>query len=145
MKLVRVLLAAVAVVALAQPDPWGSADMVQPEVLAARLKTPSGALPKLLFVGFPSLYRNSHIPGAVEAGPDSKPAGLEALRSAVASMPRNAELLIYCGCCPLDHCPNLRPAYTELRHMGFTNVHVLSIPTNMSKDWISKGYPIERR
>lgn len=145
MKVVRCFLALAAMAAFAQPDPWTSKDLVQPEELAARLKAGANPKPALLFVGFPVLYRNSHIPGAIMAGPASKPDGLEALRTAAASLPRSAELIVYCGCCPFDHCPNVRPAYSELRKMGFTKVSVLSIPTNMSKDWISKGYPIERR
>jgi hypothetical protein len=34
-------------------------------------------------------------------------------------------VVIYCGCCPLDKCPNVRPAFTLLKTMGFTNLHVL--------------------
>ena len=145
MNIVRFFVVVTAMAAFAQPDPWTTKDLVQPEELAARLKSPKPPKPELFFVGFPVLYRNSHIPGAVMAGPASKPDGLEALRTAAASLPRSTELVIYCGCCPFDHCPNIRPAYSELRKMGFTKISVLSIPTNMSKDWISKGYPIERR
>ena len=83
-------------------------------------------------------------PGAVMVGPASKPDGLEALKLAVAKMPRKSEIVIYCGCCPFDRCPNVRPAYAELLKMGFTKVSVLSLPTNTSKDWIAKGYPVER-
>jgi hypothetical protein len=37
----------------------------------------------------------------------------------------------------------VRPAYDELRKLGFTKVTVLALPTNTSKDWIAKGYPVE--
>jgi len=40
-------------------------------------------------------------------------------------------------------CPNVRPAYRTLKEMGFTNVRVLNIPTNMNADWYSKNYPTE--
>jgi hypothetical protein len=28
--------------------------------------------------------------------------------------------------------------------MGFTRLKILDIPTNLSTDWITKGYPVER-
>src|SRR5579884_2410690 len=144
MKLGTLLAITLAVFAVAQQaDPWTKSDLVEPEALAARLSG-SSSKPTVIFVGFPVLYRSSHIPGAVFAGPVSKPEGVDALRQAVAKLPRNEEIVIYCGCCPFDHCPNIRPAFSELRKLGFTKVTLLSIPTNMTKDWISKGYPVER-
>lgn len=127
----------------AQTDPWSSSDSLQPSALAARLKA-SGQKPAILYVGFPVLYRSSHIPGAQLVGPASKPEGLQQMKDFVARLPRDADIVIYCGCCPWDHCPNVRPALRALREMGFSHVHVLTIPTNMAKDWIEKGYPTER-
>jgi thiosulfate/3-mercaptopyruvate sulfurtransferase len=141
MRIVRWLAAAWALAAFAQLP---NADLVQPEKLAARLSDPSVEKPSVLFVGFTVLYRGGHIPGAVLAGPASKPEGLDLLRQAVAKLQHDHELVIYCGCCPFDRCPNVRPAFAELHKMGFTKVSVLSIPENMAKDWISKGYPFER-
>jgi rhodanese-related sulfurtransferase len=132
-----------ALIVLAQQDePWKKSDLIEPQALAARLS--SATKPPIIFVGFPVLYRGSHIPTAILAGPGSKPEGLEALRQAAAKLPRDAEVVIYCGCCPFDRCPNVRPAFAELRKLGFTKVTLLNIPTNMSADWISKGYPVER-
>lgn len=143
MRTARWFTAAVFLAAYAQPDPWRESDLMPPEKLAARLKDPGTPKPPILFVGFPVLYRGSHVPGAIMAGPVSKADGLDLLKQAAAKLPRDKEVVIYCGCCPFDHCPNVRPAFEELRKMGFTKVSVLSIPENMSKDWISKGYPVE--
>ena len=129
---------------IAQENPWKVSDLIQPEKLAARLTNTSTAKPAILFVGFQALYHSAHIPGAIYVGAASKPEGLEALRQAAAKLPHGAEIVIYCGCCPFDRCPNVRPAYEELRKMGFTKVTVLALPTNTSKDWIAKGYPVER-
>ncbi len=125
------------------PDPWTDSDLMQPAALAARI---SGAAskPKILYVGFPILYRSSHIPGAELTGPASKPDGLNLLKEAAAKIPRDQELVIYCGCCPMDHCPNIRPAFKLLREMGFTRLKLVPIATNMSTDWIGKGYPVEK-
>jgi len=125
------------------PDPWKDSDFIQPQALAARL-TGNAPKPKILYVGFPILYRGAHISGAELAGPASKPEGLELLKQTAAKLSRTEELIVYCGCCPLDHCPNLRPAFRLLHEMGFTRVKLVSIPTNMSTDWVTKGYPVER-
>jgi hypothetical protein len=51
---------------------------------------------------------------------------------------------VYCGCCPLEHCPNLRPAFEALRAMGFTHLRALLLPTNFYTDWVKPGYPVEK-
>jgi thiosulfate/3-mercaptopyruvate sulfurtransferase len=125
------------------PDPWKDSDLIEPQALAARI-TSSAPKPKILYVGFPILYRGAHISGAELAGPASKPEGLELLKQTAAKLPRSQELIIYCGCCPWDRCPNVRPAFRLLHEMGFTRLKLVTIPTNMSTDWVTKGYPVER-
>ena len=127
----------------AASDPWTARELVQPKALADRLQGKEN-LP-IFFVGFPTLWRNgAHIAGATMAGPTSKAEGIEALKKAVVDLPRDKELFIYCGCCPFIKCPNIRPAYTALRDLGFTNVKVVMIETNLHTDWIEKGYPSEK-
>jgi hypothetical protein len=115
--------------------------MMQPAALADALR--SGKTPIIISVAFPALYRARHILHATYAGPGSKPDGIEALKKAVAADPKDADIVIYCGCCPMVKCPNIRPAYRALTEMGFTRIRVLNIPTNMHTDWFSKHYPSE--
>jgi hypothetical protein len=122
-------------------DPWPKSDLLEPAALAEEIR--SIKPPQVLCVAFPVLYRNKHILHAVDAGPGSKPEGLEALKKAAADLPKNADIVIYCGCCPMVKCPNIRPAYRTLKQMGFTHIRVLNIPTNMHADWYSKDYPTE--
>jgi hypothetical protein len=138
-----VLLGIVALACRAQEsaDPWPLGDLLRPPALAQSLK--SGKSPVVLSVAFPVLYRGRHIVHAINAGPTSKPEGIEALKKAVAGLPKNADIVIYCGCCPMVKCPNIRPAYHTLRELGFTHVRVLDIPTNLHTDWVSKDYPSE--
>src|SRR5271166_5817039 len=85
-----------ALVAFAQQDPWKDSDVIQPQALAARLTGASASKPVILYVGFPVLYRSSHIPDAILAGPVSKPEGLDALRQSsreAASQFRDRDLL----------------------------------------------------
>ena len=121
-------------------DPWVGSDLVQPKDLAANLK-----VPLVIHVGFPVLYRAVHITGSRYAGPGSKPEGLEMLKSAVAGQPKNREIVLYCGCCPWDKCPNMRPAFALLHELGYTKVKALVVPENLKADWVDKGYPIEKR
>jgi len=113
--------------------------LVQPKELVARLD----AKPAIFHVGPNVLYRSKHIPGAVYAGPGQKPEGLAMLRAAVANLPRSREIVIYCGCCPWDRCPNVKPAFAVLKKMGFTNAKVLYVEKNFADDWIFKSYPVE--
>ena len=120
-------------------DPWTDNDLVQPEQVSKDVHTPL-----LIHVGFPVLYRASHITGSVYAGPGSKEEGIADLKKAVAGQPRTREIVLYCGCCPFDKCPNIRPAFAALHEMGFTHVKVMVVPTNLKTDWIDKGYPTDK-
>jgi thiosulfate/3-mercaptopyruvate sulfurtransferase len=137
------LLVALAAFAQTAPDPWKDSDLIKPETLVARLNG-SAPKPTILYVGFPVLYRSTHIAGAQLAGPASKPEGLDLLKQIAAKLSHDEEVVIYCGCCPWDHCPNVRPAFRAMRDMGFTHLKLVTIPTNLSTDWMSKGYPVER-
>ena len=138
-----VFVAAFAVLCFSQEaaDPWPPRDLLQPSALAQALG--AGKSPVILSIGFPVLYRSRHILHAIDAGPASSPAGLEALKKSTAALPKNTDIVIYCGCCPMNKCPNIRPAYQALKALGFTNVRVLSLPASMHADWYAKGYPAE--
>jgi hypothetical protein len=114
--------------------------LIQPKELADQLS----AKPTIFHVGFNTLWRNGkHIPGAVYDGPGNRPEGLENLKTAVAKLPKDRAIILYCGCCPWDHCPNIRPAFALLHDLGYTNVKVLYLAQNFKANWIDAGYPIE--
>jgi thiosulfate/3-mercaptopyruvate sulfurtransferase len=115
---------------------------IDPKDLAAELQT-NTSKPALIHVGFAVMYRGKHIPESIYAGPARSPEGIAALKKAVANMPKDREIVVYCGCCPYEMCPNIRPALAALREMGFTHVKALMIPTNFATDWINRGYPVE--
>jgi len=124
-------------------DPWTAKEVVQPKTLAELMEAKKQ--PAVYYVGFATLYRNgAHIAGAVLAGPCSKAEGLDALRKTVGELPRDKEIFIYCGCCPFVKCPNIRPAYSALHDMGFSDIKVVMMETNLHTDWIDKGYPSEK-
>lgn len=122
----------------ANTDPWKTSDVLQPSQVAKA----SG--PLIIHVGFPVLYRSVHITGSIYAVPGSESKGIEDLKKAVQGQPRNREIILYCGCCPWDKCPNIRPAYSALHQLGYMNVRVMQVDTNLKTDWIDKGYPTEK-
>ena len=114
-----------------------------PEELVKLLQSP-GEKPLILSIGPRLLWAQAHISGAEFMGPTSDATALQALRDRVKGLPRGTSMVLYCGCCPWSHCPNVEPAYQELRHLGFTKVKVLYIPNNLGTDWVYKGYPTVR-
>lgn len=126
---------------LAASDPWSAKDVLQPAEAAAQL----ASKPLVIHVGFPVLYRAAHIEDSQYAGPGSKADGIDVLKKAVAGQPKDRAILLYCGCCPWDKCPNVRPAFAALREMGYSNVKVMEVPENLKADWIDKGYPTDKR
>ena len=123
-------------------EPWRASDALAPSELSAMLA--KGSTPSIVYVGPPTLFRAGHIPGATLHGPTSDPDALRELKRWAGSLPRSGMLVIYCGCCPLDKCPNVRPAFSALRKLGFTNLRLLHLATSFENDWVEKGYPVER-
>ena len=114
---------------------------IQPDELARQLADTSAAHPVLLHVGFEPLYRSGHIPNSSYVGPGSKPEGLAAMKAALASVPANQPVVLYCGCCPWTDCPNVRPAFAAAVESGHSNVKVLFVEKTLEKDWIDRGFP----
>ena len=135
-RLVGLLFAALAVAGAA-----GIA-LIQPAELAPRLNS-KGDRPTILYTGFKVLYRSKHIPGSVFVGPGSNAAGLALLRTEAAKLPKDREIIIYCGCCPWDRCPNIKPSVELLKQMGFANVKAVYLATGFKADWLDQGYASE--
>jgi len=133
-------------------DPWSASQTIEAPDLVKELgllkgqpgESKSAAKPIVVCVGFRPLYMGAHVPGAVFHGAAQSEQGLADLKRWAQGLPRNTNLVIYCGCCPLDHCPNLRPAFTALRDLGFANLRVLVLPHDFASDWVEKGYPVEK-
>jgi thiosulfate/3-mercaptopyruvate sulfurtransferase len=129
----------------APAGPWTAAQTVQPAALAKELADAKLAdKPTIVCVAPHTMYIGGHINGALYHGPGSKPEGIDDLKKWAQSVLRSTNIVVYCGCCPIDRCPNLRPAFVALRDMGFTHMRALIIPTNFYTDWVKPGYPYEQ-
>jgi thiosulfate/3-mercaptopyruvate sulfurtransferase len=124
-------------------DPLKQAE-ISPQALSRIMQSNQRSKLLILNVGPRVLYAQAHIEGAEFIGPGSDPRGIEVLKQRVKRVPKNKQIVLYCGCCPWDRCPNIRPAYDELKKLGFTNVKVLYIANNIGSDWVDKGYPTAR-
>jgi hypothetical protein len=118
-------------------EPWKQDQLIEPSVLAAIINNPSAKQPIIYSIGFGGGIKNSIIEGPVK---DS--ANLLKWKNELEKLPKDANIVIYCGCCPFEHCPNIRPAFNLLNEMGFTNQKLLDLSHNLKADWLDKGYPV---
>jgi len=125
-------------------DSIPSAQLLQPEDLVPLLGRSGGEKPLVLQVGPHVFYAEAHVSGSEYIGAGKEESGLQALRDRVKSLPHDRFIVLYCGCCPWKKCPNVRPAYRQLASLGFSRVKVLYIADNFGKDWVTKGYPVEK-
>lgn len=137
------LLGAVATACTRTTDapPWGT-NVVRSDALAREIAGPEPR-PRIVHVGPKVLFDAAHVPGAVHAGKAGDADGLEEVAKYLAALPRDASVVLYCGCCPYEHCPNIRPAWARAQKVGLARVRVLDLPTNLDTDWTGRGLPVE--
>lgn len=147
LSILRTTLAAASLIALlapfaacgqSEPLPWTPEQLMQPAELAARIADAEVPPPVIYDIG-----PVGGIPGSIHIGPGTEEENLAKLRTELSRLPQDAEVVIYCGCCPYDRCPNVRPTFKTLQALGFVNGKLLDLPENLKQDWIDKGYPVE--
>ena len=119
-------------------EPWRKDQLIQPSALAIILDNPSAKQPIIYSIGFGDGIKNSIVEGPVK---DST--NLLKWKNELQKLPRETAIVIYCGCCPFEHCPNIRPAFKLLNEMGFTNQKLLDLSHNLKADWLDKGFPVK--
>ncbi|MCX2839554.1 rhodanese-like domain-containing protein [Salinimicrobium sp. MT39] len=119
-----------------QQEPWSQQQLLEPSELVHLLENSEDSL--VIF----SLGAGGIIPGSKDTGPSGEKESLNNLRQELETLPKDSNILIYCGCCPFDICPNVRPAFALLNEMDFTNHQLLNLRENIKVDWIDKGYPV---
>ena len=120
-----------------QNDPWTAQQLMAPADLATVLNNSKILQPIVFSVGMQAIIK-----GSIDIGPAMKADNLNKLKQRLNKLPKNSEIVIYCGCCPFSRCPNIRPAMELLKDMQFTNYKLLNLPQNVKVDWIDKGYPM---
>ncbi|MBS1920996.1 MAG: rhodanese-like domain-containing protein [Bacteroidetes bacterium] len=134
---ILLLLVAFAGIVHAQTEPWKPGQLMQPKDLVAMINDASAPQPLIFNIGPAGLIKN-----AIDIGPVSKKENFDSLKSFLAGVNRDREIVIYCGCCPFKNCPNIRPAFKLLNEMNFANQKLLNLTTNLKTDWINHNYPM---
>ncbi len=120
-------------------EPWTTKQLMEPTELAKIIRNGSSERLYIYCIGPSGLIKN-----AVDIGEGKNKKNIEKLSNEVKNLPKDAAIIIYCGCCPFENCPNIRPAFTLLNEMKFTNHKLLNLSHNLKVDWIDKGYPMNK-
>ena len=90
-------------------EPWTTAQLIEPEKLAAILNDSTAPQPLIINMG-----PVNSIKGANKIGPAKEKENLNELKKLLSKENKNRAIVIYCGCCPFKDCPNIRPAFSLL-------------------------------
>jgi thiosulfate/3-mercaptopyruvate sulfurtransferase len=118
--------------------PWTEDQLQDPEALANILRNTKASQPFIFNIG-----PMENIKGTTFIGPTKDKNNLAKLKQALASVPKDKIIIIYCGCCPFKVCPNIRPAFELLKEMKFTRPRLLNLEHNLKTNWIDPGYPMQ--
>ncbi len=118
-------------------EPWKSTQLIAPADLAKMITDQNVKQPIIFSIGPGAIIK-----GSIEIGLAKDSANLAKFKQQLAHLPKDADIVIYCGCCPFEHCPNIRPAFSLLNQMKFTRHKLLNLEHNIKIDWINKGYPV---
>lgn len=132
---------AVSLLASAQAsDPWKKEQLVKPAQLAEEIKPDAKNKPVIFNVG-----PMGQIKGAIKIGAVSDPKQMAIFKAEVDKIQdKNTPVVVYCGCCTSQNCPNIRPAFTALSEKGFKHIRVLEIEHGYVEDWQGKDFPVEK-
>jgi len=118
-------------------DTWKPNQLMNTKVLADKIVQNKMKNTVVINIGPDAVIKNSF-----NAGPGKDNASIVNMRTYLSKVSKDKEVVLYCGCCPFNVCPNIRPAFKALTDLGFKNAKLLNIPKNIKVDWIDKKYPI---
>ena len=118
-------------------DPWTPQQLMNTKTLADRIVQNKMKNTVVVNIGPDAVIKNSYNAGV---GSDSK--NIERLQTYLKNISKDKEIVLYCGCCPFEKCPNVRPAFKAVIAAGYKNAKLLNIPKNIKIDWIDNGYPV---
>ena len=122
-----------------EEEPWTAKQLLNPADLAKMITDQKIKQPIIFCIGPGALIK-----GSIDIGPANVKVNLNKFKQKLSNLQKDAAVVIYCGCCPFEHCPNIRPAFSLLNEIKFTNHKLLNLEHNIKVDWINKGYPITK-
>jgi hypothetical protein len=127
------------IVNVSAQDPWKTNQLLAPADLNKTLNNPKSPQPYIYSIGYKAIIKNS-----IDIGAGGVKENQKKLQKQLSKLPKDANIVIYCGCCPFRSCPNVRPVFNMLTEMGFKNHKLLNLPQNIKVDWIDKGYAVKK-
>ncbi|MBO9701703.1 MAG: rhodanese-like domain-containing protein [Sporocytophaga sp.] len=118
-------------------NPFTEEYLIEPSELARILNSSTAKQPVIFNMG-----PMQHIKGSVNVGIGNSTSGMNQLQAKVSKLNKNQFIVIYCGCCAMQNCPNVKQPYEYLKNAGFENFKILNIKSSLSEDWVNKGYPM---
>jgi len=125
---------------LDKKDTWSQKDLIEPSTLATLISNPKAKQALVYNIGVVE-----NIKGAKSFGAASEKENLEKFKTTLTGLPKTSFIVVYCGCCPFERCPNIRPAFNLMKSMGFVNGKLLNLSTNLKQNWIDKGFPVAEK
>jgi hypothetical protein len=122
-----------------QAEPWRPDQLMEPKDLATIINDPKSEKPLIIDIGPAGVIKS-----AVHIGAVHEQENFDRLKELLSKQKKDRQIVIYCGCCPFVHCPNVRPAFKLLNDMKFTNQKLLNLSHNLKANWINYGYPMEQ-
>ena len=118
-------------------EPWTASQLMPTSELAALINDPAAKKPLIINIGPQAVIK-----GSVDVGPGKEKENIKKLEKMLSKEDKNREVVLYCGCCPFDKCPNIRPAFSLIKEKGFAKAKLLDVPKNIKTNWIDQGYPV---
>jgi hypothetical protein len=119
-------------------NPWTENQLMEPADLAKRINENNAKDLLIISVGPDDIIK-----GSVYVGPGQDKTNIAKLKALLKKTSKDKEIVIYCGCCPFDPCPNIRPAFQFLMDNGFNNAKLLNLTKNIKTNWLDKNYPVK--
>jgi thiosulfate/3-mercaptopyruvate sulfurtransferase len=118
---------------------WSKNQLLAPADLNKIVNNPKAPKYYIYSIGYQAVIKNS-----IDVGAGSDKENQKKISKLVSKLPKDANIVIYCGCCPFERCPNVRPIFKLLNDLGFKNHKLLNLPQNIKVDWIDKGYSVKK-
>jgi hypothetical protein len=122
----------------AQAPIWKKEQLMPTKELADKINANAKDKPLIFNVG-----PMDNIKGAVAVGAATNITFADKMKGNLAMENKTRAVVVYCGCCSYQSCPNIKPAYDILIAQGFKNTKVLELPEGLKPDWVAKDYPME--
>ncbi len=113
-------------------------ELISPETLSKILKDDKSIKPLVVNVG-----PMADIKYAVNINTITSGDGVDIFNRLMSRFSKEKEVVIYCGCCKLVDCPNVKSAREQLLKSGHKKYKILNLPTELAADWTNKGYPMQ--